>query len=107
MDMKRVDERKIITLLKEEGRPLNVTTIQQKVGLGNWLSALKACLELCVEGKIKGLKTPNGWVFWVEQTKEEENCPYHVDDGSSSGLCARRDSVLDVCDPRRCGRERG
>ena len=42
-----------------------------------------------------------------ENKAKNEECPHHIDNGSSHGLCARRDSVLDVCDPRRCGRERG
>jgi hypothetical protein len=34
-------------------------------GIGHWNTALNHCLELMLEGKIKGAKTSKGWVFWT------------------------------------------
>jgi hypothetical protein len=36
-------------------------------GIGHWNTALNHCLELMVEGRIKGAKTSKGWVFWTCQ----------------------------------------
>ena len=47
--------------------PVDIRKIQMTCGIGNWNTALKHCLELLIEGKIKGMKTSKGWIFWTFQ----------------------------------------
>jgi len=62
---------KILTCLKEATMPLSVESIRVASGIGNWNTALKHCLELLLQGKIRGLKTSKSWIFWIEQEAEE------------------------------------
>ena len=55
---------KIVRTLQKAAMPLDTEKIRTKCGIGNWNTALKHCLELLLEGKIKGRKTSKGWIFW-------------------------------------------
>jgi len=63
---------KILTCLKEATMPLSVESIRAACNIGNWNTALKHCLELLLQGKIRGLKTSKSWVFWIENSTKED-----------------------------------
>ncbi|MBT0159733.1 hypothetical protein G4O51_07090 [Candidatus Bathyarchaeota archaeon A05DMB-2] len=56
---------RIPAFLMETKAPMDIEKIRVACEIGNWNTALKHCLELFVEGKIKGQKTSKSWVFWV------------------------------------------
>jgi hypothetical protein len=58
---------RILTFLGEISEPVDVEKIRTSCGIGNWNTALKHCLELLIQGKIKGQKTSKGWIFWTRQ----------------------------------------
>jgi len=58
---------KILQVLTDATEPLDIEKIRSSAGIGNWQTALKHCLELCMAGKIKGLKTSKSWVFWIAE----------------------------------------
>jgi len=60
-------EEKILAFLNETTEPLDVEKIRTFCGIGNWNTALKHCLELLIQGKIRGQKTSKGWIFWTHQ----------------------------------------
>jgi hypothetical protein len=55
----------ICEVLSSSSRPVDVEKIRVRCRIGNWQTALKHCLELLYEGKIQGIKTSKGWVFWA------------------------------------------
>jgi len=57
----------ILDCLKTAKIPQGVENIRVACGIGNWNTALKHCLELLLDGRIKGQKTSKSWVFWIEQ----------------------------------------
>lgn len=52
------------TFVSEASEPVYVEKIRTCCGIGNWNTALKHCLELLIQGRIKGQKTSKGWIFW-------------------------------------------
>jgi hypothetical protein len=58
---------KILKMLQEAEQPMDIEKIRVHVGIGNWQTALKHCLELYIDGKIRGQKTSKSWVFWIEK----------------------------------------
>ena len=62
----------IIESLRKREKPVDVETIRTEAKIGNWNTALKHLLELFIEGKISGVRTSRGWVFWFEETPSEE-----------------------------------
>lgn len=54
---------RIIEVLSESSIPLGVRHICRKASIANWETAFAHCLELLVEGRIRGFKTARGWVF--------------------------------------------
>jgi hypothetical protein len=56
---------RIPAFLTKTKAPMDVEKTRVACKIGNWNTALKHCLELFVEGKIKGQKTSKSWVFWV------------------------------------------
>lgn len=60
-------QQKIVELLEKSFQPLDIEKIRTTAGIGNWNTALKHCLELMIEKKIKGVKTSKSWVFWIEK----------------------------------------
>ena len=75
---------KILTFLSEVSDPVDVEKIRTSCGIGNWNTALKHCLELLIQGKIKGQKTSRGWVFWTHQETQLE--PWQEAIGTYEGL---------------------
>jgi hypothetical protein len=59
-------KQRIINCLKKSKIPMGVENIRIACNIGNWNTALKHCLELLIQGKIKGQKTSKSWVFWKE-----------------------------------------
>lgn len=55
---------KIYDFLSKTQKPTDIEKIRKECKIGNWNTALKHCLELLLEGKIKGQKTSKSWVFW-------------------------------------------
>jgi hypothetical protein len=49
-------------------QPLDVEKIRVACGIGNWQTALKHCLELLYDEKIRGIKTSKSWVFWTNSS---------------------------------------
>jgi len=62
--MARNYEEKISLFLSKATEPVDVEKIRISCGIGNWNTALKHCLELLIQGRIKGQKTSKGWIFW-------------------------------------------
>jgi hypothetical protein len=60
-------EQKILAFLETVEQPTDVEKIRIVSGIGNWQTALKHCLELYIDGKIKGTKTSKSWVFWIQK----------------------------------------
>jgi hypothetical protein len=63
-------QEKILTTLENATQPLDIEKIRTEVGIGNWNTALKHCLELLIAKKINGMKTSKSWVFWIEAKPE-------------------------------------
>ncbi|MGB9779021.1 MAG: hypothetical protein ACPLW8_06400 [Candidatus Bathyarchaeales archaeon] len=62
--MKANYKEKIYDFLSKTQKPTDIEKIRKECKIGNWNTALKHCLELLIEGKIKGQKTSKSWVFW-------------------------------------------
>ncbi|MGA2785707.1 MAG: hypothetical protein ABSF09_13515 [Candidatus Bathyarchaeia archaeon] len=60
-------------VLLNSTQPLDVQKIRRACNIGNWLTAMKHCLELLCEGKIQGTKTSKGWIFWTDCTEHHEH----------------------------------
>lgn len=63
-------KKEILACLEEATLPLGVENIRVACGIGNWNTALKHCLELLLQGKIRGQKTSKSWIFWVDENHE-------------------------------------
>lgn len=61
-------EQAILRLLATASQPLNVERIRVECKIGNWQTALKHCLELLYEDKIRGIKTSKSWIFWSDSS---------------------------------------
>jgi hypothetical protein len=73
--MERYDQNqykiKIVQMLEKATQPMDVEKIRVSIGIGNWNTAVKHCLELMLDGKINGQRTSKGWIFWSK--KEAKN----------------------------------
>jgi hypothetical protein len=67
--MKTIKQR-IIQHLKTANMPVHVEDIRASCKIGNWNTALKHCLELVLSKQIKGERTSNGWIFWINQEEQ-------------------------------------
>jgi len=56
----------IVRLIAAATQPLDVERIRVECKIGNWQTALKHCLELLCEDKIRGIKTSKSWIFWSD-----------------------------------------
>jgi hypothetical protein len=67
--VKRLDlsnyKRLILEVLARAQCPMDVEKIRVACHIGNWQTALKHCLELQYEHKIKAMKSSKGWIFWI------------------------------------------
>jgi len=57
---------RIINCLTTTKIPQGVENIRVAYNIGNWNTALKHCLELLLQEKIKGQKTSKSWIFWID-----------------------------------------
>jgi hypothetical protein len=64
--MSTIYKEKIYDFLSKNKKPIDIEKIRKACRIGNWNTTLKHCLELLLEGKIKGQKTSKSWVFWKE-----------------------------------------
>jgi len=62
-------EEKILAFLSEAAEPVDVEKIRVACNIGNWNTALKHCLELLIQGKVRGQKTSKSWVFWSARVR--------------------------------------
>jgi len=60
-------DEKIVEMLEKATCPMDIEKIRVDVGIGNWNTALKHCLELVIARKINGQKTSKSWVFWIDK----------------------------------------
>ena len=58
---------KIKRVLESAPEPLDVEKIRTRAGIGGWNTALKHCLELVMNSEIEGIRTSNGWVFYIKK----------------------------------------
>lgn len=65
-------QEKIVEMLEKATQPMDIEKIRVDVGIGNWNTALKHCLELVIAKRIKGQKTSKSWIFWVENGRKQE-----------------------------------
>jgi hypothetical protein len=65
--MNKHDPNKIVNYLSTQTEPQAIETIRANTNISHWSMALAYCLELVIQGKIKGMKTSKSWVFWVEK----------------------------------------
>ncbi|MEM2888038.1 MAG: hypothetical protein QXR42_00975 [Candidatus Bathyarchaeia archaeon] len=64
-------KQRILNCLRKAELPMGVESIRVACDIGNWNTALKHCLELLIQGKIKGQKTSKSWIFWTEKENDE------------------------------------
>jgi len=62
-------DQKILKMLENADKPMDVEKIRVETGIGNWNTALKHCLELLAAKRISGQKTSKSWVFWANSKK--------------------------------------
>lgn len=60
----------ITDVLVTKDQPVHVETVRIAVGIGNWNTCLRHLLELFIDGKIRGVKTTRGWIFWLDKEAE-------------------------------------
>ena len=56
----------ILQLLGTSSQALDVENIRVACDIGNWQTALKHCLELLHDGRIRGTKTSKSWIFFAK-----------------------------------------
>jgi hypothetical protein len=61
----KIDTKK--KMLQKTKQPTDTEKMRVVIGIGNWNTAMKHCLELMLAGKINGQRTPRGWIFWSKQ----------------------------------------
>jgi hypothetical protein len=64
-------QEKIMETLDKAAQPMDIEKIRVDVGIGNWNTALKHCLELVIAKKISGQKTTKSWVFWIPRNNSQ------------------------------------
>jgi len=65
------DKKVIKDLLEDSSSARRVEGIRKELGVSNWHTVLKHCLELRMNEDIGGKKTDDGWVFWLEGDEDE------------------------------------
>jgi len=91
--LKEYQER-IINFLNETTGPVDVEKIRRNCGIANWNTALKHCLELLIQNKIKGEETSKGWLFWIHQPKYLQ--PWEEATGNFADLKIEEDNIIVV-----------
>lgn len=57
----------VIQTLKVSDMPLSIEAVKFRSKMSSWGTTRSILLELLVNGKIRGLKSSNGWIFWSLQ----------------------------------------
>ena len=57
-------KRAILKVVADSPQPVDVENIRASCRISNWETALRHCLELLLDGKIRGIKTTKSWIFW-------------------------------------------
>ncbi|MEM1990442.1 MAG: hypothetical protein QW782_07410 [Candidatus Bathyarchaeia archaeon] len=65
-------KQRIKAYLESAEIPQSVESIREAAGISNWNTALKHCLELLIQGEIRGQKTSKSWIFWLEREHAED-----------------------------------
>jgi len=63
-------DKRIVEFLGSRPEPASTEEIRQGCKISNWTTALNRCLQLMLKGKIRGLKTSRGWVFWIDKRED-------------------------------------
>jgi len=87
-------QKRITSFLSETAGPVDVEKIRKNCRIANWNTALKHCLELLIQGKIKGEETSKGWVFWLHQPTHLQ--PWEEAIGNFSDLKIDENSITVV-----------
>ena len=53
----------VCEVVTASNRPIDPENISKNIGVA-WATALKYAMELVIEGKITGIRTSKGWIFW-------------------------------------------
>jgi hypothetical protein len=85
---------KIIAFLNKTIGPVDVEKIRRNCGIANRNTALKHCLELLIQNKIKGEETSKGWLFWIHQPKYLQ--PWEEATGNFADLKIEEDNIIVV-----------
>src|SRR6266849_9156731 len=59
-----VYKQRIVDAVDGSDLPLSVDNVRSTAGLSNWESTKALLLELLLEGKVAGMRTARGWIFW-------------------------------------------
>jgi len=59
-----VYKQRIVDAILSSDLPLSVDNVRTAAGLSNWESTKALLLELLLEGKVAGMRTARGWIFW-------------------------------------------
>jgi len=63
---------RILQILSYAELPMDVNKVRTFANIANWECTKSLLLELVVEGRIKGLHTSRGWVFWREDVPVQQ-----------------------------------
>jgi hypothetical protein len=88
---------RILAFFDDINEPVDVEKIRKHCGIGNWLTALSNCLNLFIQGKIRGEKTPKGWIFWTQRERQLE--PWEEAIGNYESLRISEDRVTLTLSP--------
>ena len=88
----KTHDQKIIEFLNNATEPVDIEKIRKACEIGNWNTALTHCLQLLIQGKIKGQKTTKSWVFWTRQ--ETHLRPWEEAIGHFEALQVNEDNVV-------------
>jgi len=64
---------RILRFLAKSAQPMDVENIRVACEIGNWETALRHCLELQHEAKIRGIKSSKSWIFWIEPSDKKSS----------------------------------
>ena len=71
----------VLRVLGEASQPLSIDAVRWRAGIKSWDSARALLFELVIDGRIRGIKTSKGWVFWLNLVDQ----PLNLQGSSSKG----------------------
>ncbi len=63
----------ILKFLAKSAQPVDVENIRVACKIGNWETAVRHCLELYYEARIRGIKSSKSWIFWAVSPKQHKH----------------------------------